>query len=172
MPGTVRKEESDYYGHVQATAFAAKNEAVPQPDVLQNLGFTIGCSVLLGALYRSLNFLDQSFQSWWPDAQRKVVESFVRAPSSSPPLLKPLMPLPTGRLCSGISSPGFHPSHSLFSWSTAGWRSRSCGVHGRIFVPTIFRVHLLCRRAPKMAIRGGEQRAASAWCAADWNSNI
>ena len=118
LPGTVRKEESDYYAHVQAVAFAAQNEPLPSTAALQNSGSTIGCSVLLGALYRSLNFASKLFQSWWPDAQRKVVESFVR-PLLSSSLLLPLTLVPTGRLCSGISSPGLHPSHSLYSWSLA-----------------------------------------------------
>ena len=94
LPGTVREEESDYYGHVQAAIFAAHNDPVPQPAELQDLGSMIGCSVLLGALFRSLNFLDNSFQSVWPDAQRKIVESFVRALSS--PLLVSLTLVPTG----------------------------------------------------------------------------
>ena len=81
--GTVRKEESDYYAHAQASIFAAKNKPVPSPADLKNFGPTIGYSVLLSALYRSLSFL-KSFQSWWPDAQRKIVESFVCA---LPPLL-------------------------------------------------------------------------------------
>ena len=78
LPGTVWKEVSDYYAHERAAIFVAKNKPVPSPADLKLLGSTIGCSVLLDALYRSLNFLHKSFQTWWPDAQRKAVESFVR----------------------------------------------------------------------------------------------
>ena len=119
--GTVRKEEIDYYAHVCAATFAAHNEAVPPPADLQILGSMIGWTVLLGALFRSLDFLDKSFQSLWPDAQRKVVELFVRTLLSTSLLLS-LTLVYSGRPCSGISSPGFHPSHSRFSWSTTRWR--------------------------------------------------
>ena len=149
LPGTVRKEESDYYVHVQASIYAAQNKPVVLPADLQILGSTIGCSVLLGALYRSLNFLVKIFQSWWTDAQRKIVESFVRAFLSS--AFFPLTLVPTERLCSGISSTGLHPSHSLFSWTTTLWRSRCCGAHTSKNVPSILRARLLRRRAPKMA---------------------
>ena len=75
----VRKEESDYYAHIVAAAFAAQNKPASQPAVLKNYGSTFGYGVLLDALYRSLDFMMTTFQPLWPAAQRKMVELFVRA---------------------------------------------------------------------------------------------
>lgn len=84
LPGTVRKTEVEYYVHVQAATHAARNKPLPPPAVVQRLASTIGYGVLLlDALYRSLNFLSLSFRSSWPDAQRRIVESFVREIFSS-----------------------------------------------------------------------------------------
>ena len=85
--GAVRKEEFDYCIHVQAASFAANNEPVPPPADLASMGSSIGYVVLLDAMFRSLHFLFVSFRSSWPAAQRKVVESFVRALLSSFPTL-------------------------------------------------------------------------------------
>ena len=75
LPGTVRKEELDYYEYAFAATFASRDEPVP-PPMLQ----TIGYNVLLDALFRSLTFLRTIFQPLWPDTQRKkIVESFLRA---------------------------------------------------------------------------------------------
>ena len=71
-----------------AATYAANNQPVPSPDVLQILGSIIGYEVLIGALYRSLNLVLESLHSWWPAAQRKIVESFVRPRS---PLLASLL---------------------------------------------------------------------------------
>ena len=79
LPGTIRKEEIEYYAHKIATTLAATKQEVPSPAELQILGSTIGYDVLLDALFKSLNFLNLVFAPLWPEAQRKVVESFVRA---------------------------------------------------------------------------------------------
>ena len=42
LPGSVRKEESDYYAHEHAAIFAAHNKLVPPTAALQNLGYMIG----------------------------------------------------------------------------------------------------------------------------------
>ena len=64
LPGTVRKEEADFCAHVQAETCVAQNEAVPPTEVLESLCQMIGYDVLIGALYRSLNLVLTSFQSW------------------------------------------------------------------------------------------------------------
>ena len=80
LPGTVRKEDSDYHAHVIATTYAAQTNAVqPPPAVMQAMAPTIGLKVLLNALHLSLSLLPVSFHSLWPAAQQKMVESFVRA---------------------------------------------------------------------------------------------
>ena len=84
LPGTVRKEESDYHAHMLAATYAARNEPIPPPAELQIYGSTIGYDVLLDALFRSLDYLMTLFQPLWPDAQRKNMESFVRALCFSP----------------------------------------------------------------------------------------
>ena len=87
LPGTVRKEETDYYAHALAALLAVQNEPVPPPSGLQTLASTIGYVVLLDALDKSLHFMPESFQMFWPAAQRKVVEMFVRAVVLLGPLL-------------------------------------------------------------------------------------
>ena len=85
LPGTVRKEEPDYYAHVQAARLAAQNKAVPAAAaviVASNIGYT----VLVDALCRSLNYMTVSLHCLWPTEERKIVESFVR------PLLSSLYP--------------------------------------------------------------------------------
>ena len=86
LPGTVRKEESDYYTHDLSARFAALNKPVPTLAELQTTAPSIGYIVLVDALCRSLNFTMASFHPMWPVGQRKVVESFVRARWSYPPL--------------------------------------------------------------------------------------
>ena len=78
LPGTVRREESDYYVHVVAAAFAAQNKPALEAAGLQTYGQMFGYLVLLDALYRSLNFTFVSSHSLWPAEQLKIVESFVR----------------------------------------------------------------------------------------------
>ena len=78
LPGTVRKEESEYYAHVQAASCAAQNKPALLPPMLEFVSGAIGYCVFLDALYRSLHFMLTSFQPRWPDAQRKIVHSFVR----------------------------------------------------------------------------------------------
>ena len=51
---------------------------------MQAMASTIGYDVLVDALHRSLNYSQFRFQPLWPDAQRKIVESFVRAVLSFP----------------------------------------------------------------------------------------
>ena len=79
LPGTVRKEESHYYAHVVIATCAVRNKPPPHLAKLQTEAASIGYIVLLDALYRSLNFMFASLHSLWPAAQRKIVESFVRA---------------------------------------------------------------------------------------------
>ena len=79
LPGTVRKDEADYYAHVLAAILATKDEPIPPLAALQRSGSAIGYVVLIDALYRSLDCLPSRLQLLWPDAQRKIIESFVRA---------------------------------------------------------------------------------------------
>lgn len=113
LPGTVRNEETDYYAHVQAASFTAKNELVPAQAVLQTYGSNIGYIVLVNALYTSLNFMFVCFQPLWPPAQRKVVESFVRAGVGV--LLTVSSPLASDAF-SGVPSPGRHSSDCWLVW--------------------------------------------------------
>ena len=96
LPGTVCKDETEYHANLG------------QPVC------TIGYDVLLNALYRSLNYLQTFLHPLWPDAQRKIVESFVRALVFYPPLL-PLMRALRTPFPSGVPSPRCHPSHSQFA---------------------------------------------------------
>ena len=73
LPGTVRKEESDYYAHVQAARFSMKSGPVPPQAVLLIIASTIGYKVLLEALSRSLHFTSVLLQPLWSDEHRKVV---------------------------------------------------------------------------------------------------
>ena len=83
LPGTVRKEEMDFYAYQLRAAFDAQNKPIPSPTELWDLASTVGYAVLLDALHRSLNFLFKTFVPLWQAAQQKIVESFVRAPLSS-----------------------------------------------------------------------------------------
>ena len=56
LPGTVRKEETDFYEHQLTATAAAKEIRVPPLSALQDLISTIGYDVLLNALYRSTYF--------------------------------------------------------------------------------------------------------------------
>ena len=42
LPGTVRKEESDFCAHLEAAMFTARNKPVPPPDMLQAVGSALG----------------------------------------------------------------------------------------------------------------------------------
>ena len=86
LPGTVRKEELEYYAHRLASTLAAKEAPALSLETLQAVAPTIGYNVLLDAMYRSLNYLQSFLQPFWPEVQRKVVEAYVRS-LSSPPLL-------------------------------------------------------------------------------------
>ena len=88
LPGTVRKEELDYYAHTLAAIGAAKEMPVLPAVKLHALASTLRYNVLLDALHRGLNFLFMVFQPLWPETQQKMVELFVRALLSSlPPAL-------------------------------------------------------------------------------------
>ena len=93
LPGTVRKEESDYAAHVQLATRTAMNEPVPPPFVLVLMASALGYDVLLDALFRSLHFLTTDLLSLWPVAQRRVVESFVRFLAFLRPFRRLLSPL-------------------------------------------------------------------------------
>ena len=79
LAGTERKEESDYYAHVIAAMLVAQNKPVPPPFVLQIFASSIGYTVLLNALHKSLVFLFKSLHPLWPAEQRMIVETFVRS---------------------------------------------------------------------------------------------
>ena len=110
LPGSLRKEEVDCYAQYVAATYAAKKVPVPTPTELQAVGCLIGYDVLLDALHRSLDYSKTMFQTLWPSAGRKTVESFVRAFLSSSFVLTW-----RGHLFPGTPSPGRHPSHSRFT---------------------------------------------------------
>ena len=74
LPGTIREEELDYFAHLQSTLKKAMNKPVPPPAVLRAVASTMGYDTFLSAMYRSLDLLAHPL---WPDAQKKMVESFV-----------------------------------------------------------------------------------------------
>ena len=78
LPGTIRKEEFDYYARQLTAMFSANKQPVSDMQ-LHATASTIGFAVLLDALHRSLSNLRTSFHPFWPDAQIKNVELFVRA---------------------------------------------------------------------------------------------
>ena len=57
LPGSVRNDETDYYAYQLAATAAAKELPVPSSPALKKMASYLGYSVLLDALYRSLNFL-------------------------------------------------------------------------------------------------------------------
>ena len=83
LPGTVRKKEMDYFAYLLRATFDAQNKPIPSPARLQARALTVGYNVLIDALHRSLHFSAKLFVPLWPVAQRKIVESFVRALLSS-----------------------------------------------------------------------------------------
>ena len=74
LPGTIREEELEYDVHVQAAITKAMNKPVPSPAELRIVAPIMGYSILLNALFGSLNLLHAAH---WPTVQRRMLESFV-----------------------------------------------------------------------------------------------
>ena len=74
LPGTIWEEELDFTAHAQTALKKAKNKPVPPPAQLRVLASTMGYFTLLNTMVRSLVLLALPL---WPDAQKRMVESFV-----------------------------------------------------------------------------------------------
>ena len=61
LPGSVRKDEADYYVHTLSGTLSAREQHVPPPAVLHCMAPTFGYEVLIDALYKGLNFLHTMF---------------------------------------------------------------------------------------------------------------
>ena len=75
LPGTIREEETDFEAHGQVAISEAMRERVPPtPDAIHGLASTMGYGILLGAMFRGLDYLP----SWlWSVAQKRTVRSFI-----------------------------------------------------------------------------------------------
>ena len=74
LPGTLREEELDFEAHGQAAIAKAHNKPAPSRAQLRAFASTMGYNTLLNVMSRSLNLLHDPL---WPDAQKRMVESFV-----------------------------------------------------------------------------------------------
>ena len=119
LPGTVRKEETDYCAHKLATTSATKEISLLSPDKLHAVASTIGYNVLIEALHRSLDYLQAMFQPRWSKAHWNTVEFFVRAHLSSPLATDAR---PGGASSLGIPSTGLHSWHSQFIYTWSQWK--------------------------------------------------
>ena len=74
LPGSLREEELAYEAHAQAVIHKARNKPVPPSDVLRESASVLGYNILLEAITRCLDLVRHPF---WPQLERKMLESFV-----------------------------------------------------------------------------------------------